>query len=471
MRKLRLFFTGRLFPCLLLALIFFAAGAALTIWLPRALAPIAMVERAFSLVVAVFVAASPALPSTKTAKLLIILLLPWTGAFLCILWRNRAPMPEFVPRDPANSVAEEVANLAGNRPVFATSLLYFPVGAEAFCRMTDDIARATKRIYLEFYIIEEGKLFGRILPLLEKKAQAGVKVLIIADGLGSALTLSRTFFKTLRAKGIGFAIYRPVRFPLKGSNRRDHRKIAVIDDIAYTGGINLADEYSGEKIRFGHWKDTAVRACGEPAEAFAALFCDHWKLLTGEVLPAGENPAKGNIPCALFSDDGEERVARCAPRVFSRLFARATRTLYINTPYLAPDRTLLDALKAAAYAGVDVRVMIPHIPDKRAIFLITRHCARELQDAGVKVREYEAGFLHAKSLVLDGSCAAVSSYNLDCRSLYLQAECGLFAQDAALARDLERDFLAAWETGVSVPKANTFERLTGAILRLFTPLV
>lgn len=442
----------------------------MALWLPRALAPVAVLERVFSLAAAILVALSPSLPSTKIAKLLLLLLLPWTGAFLCILWQNRAPMPAFEARNLPKSVTEEVANLAVSKPVFAQSVEYFPVGSEAFARMTDDVLKAKQRIYLEFYIVAEGRLWGRILPLLERKAREGVKVFIIADGLGSALTLPRSFGKNLRAKGICFAIYRPVRFPLKDSNRRDHRKIAVIDGIAYTGGVNLADEYVGERIRFGHWKDTAVRVTGEPAEEFAELFRTHWAILTKESLPMSEFQS-GNIPCVVCADDGRERLARRAPRVLFRLIAGAKRTLYLNTPYLAPDTSLLDALKSAAAAGVDVRLMIPHLPDKRAVFLITRHFARELEQAGVKVREYEAGFLHAKSLVLDGRCAFVSSYNLDCRSLYLQAECGLFIEDAALAGAVERDFLAAWEAGVPVPKQTAAARFLGALLRLFSPII
>ena len=445
MRKVRNFFTGRLFPTLLLLLLFAAAFAFFALRLPVALAPFAAAERLFSFGVGVWVANEDNLSENKTAKLLLLLLWPYTGAVLCLCMKKRRTGDAALPIETTADSAE-----------------YFSEGADAFVRLLDDLKGAQTSIYLEFYIIAQGVLWQSVLAVLKEKAKAGVDVRVIYDDFGCALTMPRRYPKTLEKAGIRCRVFRPVRLSRRAS-LRDHRKIAVIDGyVAYTGGINLADEYAGKQIRFGHWKDAAVRVTGSAAKAFEGLFLQTF----GSA--AAQGAEGGKIPCTVFADRADESPRTGIGTVVS-LVRGAKQRLWLFTPYLSPDGELLYALKAAARDGADVRIAVPHLPDKKSVFLLTRHYARKLEEFGVRVREYEAGFLHAKNIVSDGD-AAVSSYNLDFRSMRLQAECGVVVHDKTFADAVAADFEAVWDLSVPTPPATRRERFLVSFLKLFAPL-
>ena len=445
MRKVRNFFTGRLFPTLLLLLLFAAAFAFFALRLPVALAPFAAAERLFSFGVGVWVANEDNLSENKTAKLLLLLLLPYTGAVLCLCMKKRRTGDAALPIETTADSAE-----------------YFSEGADACVRLLDDLKGAQTSIYLEFYIIAQGVLWQSVLAVLKEKAKAGVDVRVIYDDFGCALTMPRRYPKTLEKAGIRCRVFRPVRLSRRAS-LRDHRKIAVIDGyVAYTGGINLADEYAGKQIRFGHWKDAAVRVTGSAAKAFEGLFLQTF----GSA--AAQGAEGGKIPCTVFADRADESPRTGIGTVVS-LVRGAKQRLWLFTPYLSPDGELLYALKAAARDGADVRIAVPHLPDKKSVFLLTRHYARKLEEFGVRVREYEAGFLHAKNIVSDGD-AAVSSYNLDFRSMRLQAECGVVVHDKTFADAVAADFEAVWDLSVPTPPATRRERFLVSFLKLFAPL-
>lgn len=467
--RLRYFLFGRLFPCILCALIALAAGTLLVLWIPHALAPIAALERLLSFGVGLFVADSPARAEGRTARFLLLLLLPWVGAIVCLILKSSAP-----PLSPVRASGQGIAALCeatGGTVCRAESAEYFPVGEMLRPRLLADLAAATKRIWLEYYIIAPGAFWSDVLAVLKEKAEQGADVRVIYDDFGCAATLPPDYERQLRGWGIKAYAFKKLR-PVKQLNRRDHRKLALIDGkIAYTGGINLADEYTGEKIRFGHWKDSAVRLTGGPVRALEKLFADTWnaRFPADGLIPA-EEEANGRIPCAVFHDNAEGG-SRAGAQIYHRYIFQARRTLFLTTPYLMPDASLAEALKNAALSGVDVRLMIPHVPDKKTVFAVTRKFARVLEKAGVQVREYTAGFLHAKSAVADGKSAVIGSYNLDLRSLYLQAECAVWIGHAPLARALERDFLDDWEVASPVPKATLRERAICLFLRPFSPLI
>ena len=455
MRKLHKFLRGRLFPCALLALGIVLAGVLLAIRLPRALAPIALVERFFSLIVAVIVAADAQPKEYALSKLVLVILLPWTGAIICLL--SRRPARE---------------GQKTRVPCTASTLRYFAVGGEMRAPFLADIRAAKKFVWLQYYIIAPGAFWNDALKELEKRAAAGVDVRVLYDDFGCSLTLPRSFEKELARRGIRACGIRKVRAALS-AGRRDHRKLAVIDaEIAYTGGINLADEYTGEKVRFGHWKDTALRLTGEAAFHFAELFSQTWnEARPADTVPPFSVKKTSGAPCEVIADSAERTRLRMGPHLLCELVSSCRERIYLTTPYLAPDAPLLHALKGAALAGKDVRVMIPHLPDKKMPFLVTRAYARELLRAGVKVREYTAGFLHAKNVVADGETVFISSYNLDFRSMYQQAECGALVTDMGTAKCVECDFLSCFEQGSEVKKASFPVRFFSAVLRLFAPLM
>lgn len=476
MRKLRYFFCGRFFFFALAAFLLLVLGIVLSVWLPALLAPIAVLERLLALIAAVALCCGSSPAEFKLSGTVLILLLPWVGAAVgfCLIGKGqktdfRGTMSE-VPSSKF-PLATLSASLVGLKAHSLKTAEYFPVGREMYLALCKDLEGAKKSVYLEFYIAAEGVFLSDVMEILERKAARGVDVRIILDGFGCALTLPPEFIKEAARRGIWVSVFRPLGFPSPKSHRRDHRKIAVIDgEIAYTGGVNLADEYIGEKIRFGHWKDTALRVTGGAAGDFAALFCRTWNALEPDRPLSPPKPSGGIIPCAVIADGADETRQRAGREALLRLFAGATQRLFVNTPYLAPDSSLMRAMESAALTGVDVRLMIPHIPDKKFPYLLTRSYARELTESGVKVMEYTDGFLHAKSVVSD-DVVFVSSYNLDFRSLYLQAECGIAVRQKSLADKVARDFLTAWESGTPLPERHGGAEKFCRMLRLAAPLI
>lgn len=474
MRKPKLLFFGRFFPFALAVLALAVLGIVLSVRLPRLLRPIAAAERFFALLAVLVVAADGSPAEYKLSKAVLTLLLPWVGAILCFLFlfRGQTVPVGAVSPSPSSELGLSALSksLTGLDGCALKTAEYFSVGREMYERFLADLKRAKKNIWLEFYIVAEGIFFGDVLAILAEKAEKGVDVRLIYDGFGCALTLPSSFGAEMEKRGVKTYCFRPLKFPSRDAGKRDHRKIAVIDgEIGYTGGINLADEYIGEKIRFGHWKDTAVRVTGGAASALAVLFCRTWNAGNRDFPVYPPPPSGGTIPCAVIADAGEGTL-RAGRQALLTLIAAAKKRLYLNTPYLAPDSALIAALASAALSGADVRLMIPHIPDKKLPFLLTRSYARELELSGVKVLEYTDGFLHAKSVVSDG-IAFVSSYNLDFRSLYLQSECGIAVKSKSLADKLAADFLAAWAAGTPLPAAGKAEEFFCRLLRLVAPLI
>lgn len=451
---------GRLAPVALVLLPLLAAGVFLAVKLPAALAPIAAGERLLSFCAALFLLCRA--PSESRPYRLMLLLLPWLGAVLCFFLRGeeQAPPASCAPfEDGTLNALSSLACGGGLHAGYASSAEYLSSGKEMLSRLIPDLSAAQREILLDFYIVARGRFFDTVLQILEEKAKSGVQVKLIFDDFGSA-HLPRKFARTLRAKGIKAEVFRPLSpRALFRIDRRDHRKLVLIDGrIAYTGGINLSDEYLGEKIRFGHWKDCAVRLTGTVCAQFSALY-------GGKT----QNGAKTGVPCVPFADGTDGR--RTGEELLFRLILAATCSLELCTPYLVPTERMLYALRCASRAGVRVRLMIPHIPDKRAVFLLTRHYARELERAGAEVREYTPGFLHAKCVLADGKYAAVGSYNLDRRSLLTQAECGVLVSGGEAAERLARDFEEIWAEGSPVQREKRGEKLLRILLMPFAPWI
>ena len=373
-------------------------------------------------------------------------------------------------------------NTAGFPLFDNTAVTYFHHGRPMLNSLTEDLRSAERYIFLEYFIIEEGVMWDSILEILKEKAAHGVDVRVIYDDLGCFLTLPPSYAKELQSFGIRCMVFNKF-LPLLTclQNNRDHRKIAVIDGkIAYTGGINLADEYIGEKQKFGVWKDCAVRLCGDAAWGFTVMFLQTWELLTRQeekfldyLSQKRENVTdRGWVQPYTDSPIDRENVGE---QVYLQIIQGAKRYLYLTTPYLMVDDNLLSALKLAAKSGVDVRILTPGIPDKKSVHFTTRSYYRELVEAGVRVYEFQEGFVHSKSFVSDDAVATVGTFNLDYRSLYLHFECGVCLYQCPAVMDVKEDFLSTLESCREISaddcRSGFFRRVLQNIMRIFAPLM
>jgi len=363
-------------------------------------------------------------------------------------------------------------------------LRYFSLGDDMYESLILDVKSAKKYIFLEFFIINEADgMWKRLLDALRNKVNEGVEVRLIYDAMGSLTCVSSNFDKRLRSMGIKCYAFSPVKpFVSTYHNNRDHRKIVIIDGrYAYTGGINIADEYINQKKRFGHWKDTAVRIEGEGVKGFLPIFFKLWELVSASkeeysrYFKGLKSQCSGEGFMAAFDDTpmDSDFVTR---NIYLHMINSAKNYVYINTPYLILDDALSQALKFAASRGVDVRIMMPHIPDKWYAFAVGRSYYPELIKAGVRIYEYTPGFLHAKSTVSDDCRAYIGSANYDFRSLYLHYECGIYVYKNKIVSDIKEDFLCTLNVSAEVTlevykKLGFFYRLIGRALRFFAALM
>lgn len=368
-----------------------------------------------------------------------------------------------------------------------TTAEYFQVGDDMFPVLVHELEQAKHFIFIEYFIINDGVMWQTILNILEKKAKEGVDVRLIYDGFGCLTTLPYKYDQEMRRRGIKcevFNRFRPILNIIQ--NNRDHRKICVIDGwTGFTGGINLADEYINQRKRFGHWKDTAVMLKGEGVWNMTAMFLYMWGIVTrtdtsldfGNYVPhrwhPNEFPGSGYVQPFCDSPLDDEIVGE---NVYLNIINRAKNYVYICTPYLIIDNEMMTALCLAAKSGVDVRIMTPGIPDKKMVFLLTQSYYKQLLEAGVKIYEYQPGFLHAKSFVCDDKVGVVGTINLDYRSLYLHFEDGVWMYKNDVILDIRDDFTETLEYCDPIDlafcqKRNIVVRAIQNVLRVFAPLL
>ncbi len=463
---------------------------------------------ALSLVIVIAIVGNRSNPAYKIAWIIPIMAFPIFGWLLYLLFggnrlskRTRRKMEsishvmEEELRDAcgAEHLAQVADENAGNLahylekttfcPVYGnTETEYFPSGETQFASMLQELRKAEKYIFLEFFIIEPGKMWDELLEVLSDKAAAGVDVRVLYDDIGSMFTVSRNYNRVLKKKGIQCCVFN--RFePILSvrMNNRDHRKILVVDGkVAYTGGTNLADEYINKKPRFGHWKDTGILLRGEGAWSMTVMFLNMWDFSTGiredysVFRPIFESyDTKGFVQPYADTPLDDEPVGET---VYLDLINKAKRYVYITTPYLIVDHVMSMALYTAAKSGVDVRIITPHIPDKKVVFQLTRAHYPQLVQAGVKIYEYTPGFIHAKMFVSDDHVGTVGSINLDYRSMFLHFENGVVLYDTPTVHDIREDFLATQAVSqlVTLEECQNipwYLRILRAILRVFAPLL
>ena len=380
-------------------------------------------------------------------------------------------------------------NYAGFPVYRHTQTSFFNSGESFLAKALEEMEKAEKYIFLEFFILQQGKMLDPILELLERKAREGLDIRIIYDDLGCFMTLPPNFKNHLERKGIKCHVFNPFK-PILSSlqNNRDHRKIISIDGkTAFTGGMNLADEYINARERFGHWKDAAIMIHGEAAWSLTLIFLQMWNLDKKEpedinALHPWKNTEGTYTACPVESDGYVQPYAdspiddeNVGEHVYIQIINNAKEYIYINTPYLVIDDNLLSALSLSAKSGVDVRIITPHRWDKWIVAVASRSYYRQLIQAGVKVYEYTIGFNHSKTFVSDDLVATVGTTNLDFRSLYLHFECGVWMYKTMSVAKVKDDFLntlpVCREITLGDCSRNAIQRVTQDVLRLFAPLM
>ncbi|MCQ2437379.1 MAG: cardiolipin synthase [Clostridia bacterium] len=372
----------------------------------------------------------------------------------------------------------------GNFPLYENGgVRYLPSGEAKFKALLETLETAEKFIFLEYFIIGEGVMWDTILEILKRKVKAGVEVRLLYDGTCTYFRLPHDYPKTMESYGIQCRMFAPIH-PIVSTyyNNRDHRKILVIDGkIAYTGGINLSDEYINKKQIHGRWKDCAVEVRGEAVDSFTLMFLQMWsvagtqekdygryliaektgKRQGGYILPYGDDP---------FSDE------RVGESVYLDILNRAEHYVHIMTPYLIIGESMVEALKFAAKRGVDVRIILPHVPDKKSAFALAYTHYKEMLTAGVKLYEYTPGFVHSKAFVSDDRKAVVGTVNLDHRSLSLHFECAAYMYDVPIIGEIEQDFRTALKdcsqvTLDSMKHEKLSRKVLGYLLKPLAPLM
>ena len=449
-------------------------------------------------------------PSMRLSWVLLLLVAPVLGVPLYFLYGEAKPTKRMrkklskakaeINAAVANFYGEEMQSVLQNNdsgvayflqkhvncPVFDNGeVTYYADGESAFADMLTALKNAEKFILMEYFIIKHGRMWSEIFRILLEKAEQGVQIRIIYDDFGCITSLPPHYDRYLES------LHRNIRclrfnkvVPLLAlrMNNRDHRKMLVVDGkTAFTGGINIADEYINEKSRFGFWKDTALRVTGDSVRSFTQAFFGLWNAFRKDkediklyLLPLQKAKSGGQVRVQPYDDSPLDSIS-AGETVYMDAINRAEKSLYFFTPYLVLDDYLRAALCQAALRGVDVRIVTPAIPDKKIVFRMTRANYAVLMRAGVKIYEYTPGFIHAKSMLCDGEKGVVGTINLDYRSLYFHFENAVLFSGCSAVEDLKRDYeetfaLSKQCTPESV-KRTVFGRLADSVIRVFETLL
>ncbi len=448
-------------------------------------------------------------PEYKVPWLLFVLILPIVGFMLYFLFYSRTLSKKYVKRlkklyseqypqqdeglfeglqtenVTAYRQAKLLSSLSGGHLFTNTKQTYFPLGENMWKSMLTDLKQAERFIFMEYFIIEEGEFWDSILEILKEKAQKGLDVRVVFDDIGCMSTLPGSYAKRLQKFGIKATPFSRLKGQANNEfNNRSHRKITVIDGkIGYTGGVNIADEYINAVRRFGHWKDVGIRLEGDAVYELTKLFLIDF----GINVKALPNPPQSKLlypqtaVCesgyVLPFGDGPRPIypRRVAQSLITDMLSNAKKYVYIMTPYLIVDNDMCLTIENAALKGVDVRIIVPHIPDKKLVFEMTKTFYERLMKAGVKIYEYEAGFVHAKCYLADDEIAMIGTINMDYRSLVHHFENGVWMYKTECLNDVKADMLDTMDKSIFISpssiKPRLLQRCLRALVKVCAPLL
>jgi len=448
-------------------------------------------------------------PEYKIPWLLFVLILPIVGFMLYFIFYSRKLKKKFIRRlenlysakypqqtkenfallaqDNATAFnqAKLLCSLSYSNLFKNTKQKYFSLGEDMWQSMLVDLQSAEKFIYLEYFIIEQGEFWDSILEILKEKAKNGLDVRVVFDDVGCMNTLPGNYAKQLNKFGIKATPFSRLKGQADNEfNNRSHRKIMVIDGkIGYTGGVNIADEYINKIEKFGHWKDVGIRLEGEAVYEFTKLFLIDYGInlkempdnLPNDVLFPSTNITEKGFLVPFGDGPAPIYKRRTSQSLIVDMLSNAKKYAYIMTPYLIIDNDMCLALENAAIKGIDVRIIVPHIPDKKIVFEMTKTFYERLMKAGVKIYEYEKGFVHAKCYLVDDEIGMVGTINMDYRSLVHHFENGVWMYKTDCLKDIKEDMLDTMEKSIYINpeniKVNLFKRFIRSIVRIFAPLL
>ena len=490
-------------------LIYLSLLAGITIYFSYYSLGILIVLEVISIITALIILHRDFNPAYKISFILLVLLLPLVGVvYYYTFGRDRYSKKRLTEIEKSSKVNEsllndnfpfnknndnescdefrKVSNIISNY----TDMSYFSdtetklltPGEKLFDQLKVELKKAKKFIFMEYFIIEPGLMWNEIFEILKEKAASGVDVRVLYDDFGCLNKVPYNFKKTLMSNNIKVKIFNPIKPRFKGiMNYRDHRKICICDGyVGFLGGVNIADEYINEIDKFGYWKDTSVMLKGNGVWNLTVLFYTMWdeNRTVEEVLkytPQIKHKPKDPGYVQVFGDSTFDK-GLTTEYVYMSLINNAKKYVYITSPYLIIDNEMITALKIAAKSGVDVRLILPHVPDKKVIFWITQSHYKELILAGVKIYEYLPGFLHAKTIVSDDEHSMVGTANLDFRSLYLHFEVSAYMYKTKATKELVNDFNESLKVSKEItlencPKIGIFKGLILFLIKAFTPMM
>ncbi len=454
------------------------------------------------------IASSDDNPDYKVPWLLIVLTVPIGGFMLYFLFYSRKLKRKYVKRlselkssaykkddkaefdllseenRAAESQARMLCNIAEAHLFKDTKQTYFPLGEDMHRSIIADLSNAEKFIFLEYFIIEEGIFWNSILEILKDKARNGVEIKVVYDDIGCMKTLPGDYSKILASYGIEATPFSRLRGNADNEfNNRSHRKILVIDGkIGYTGGVNIADEYINVRLRYGHWKDTAIRLEGKAVWELTKLFLIDFGINVKHMPVSNNNwfpeidiqPQEGYM---IPFGDGPRPVynRRIGKTVFQNMLSNAVDYVYMTTPYLVIDNGLCTSIENAALRGVKIKIIVPHIPDKKIVFAMTRSFYPRLMRAGVEIYEYEPGFIHGKNYIADDKYGMIGTINLDYRSLVHHFENAVWMYRCSAIADMKEDFENTLKMCIKVKpnmlRLKLSQRFLYSLVRIFLPLL
>ena len=463
-----------------------------------------------SATVVLYIVNKPENPAYKLTWILLMMVTPILGGVLYIaIAGNRTRMKfirdaqknhldtfQYMPSDKSRqreirklsqsaSVQSTYISKTAGYPVYKNTVVrYFPLGEDNFAKLVEELNNANHFIFMEYFIIKQGEMWDTILEVLKDRVNDGVEVRFMYDDVGCVDLLPYKYYKELERFGIMAMPFNPIKpFVSTAWNNRDHRKVVVIDGhTAYTGGLNLSDEYINKVERFGYWKDAGLKVTGDAVWNFTVMFLQVWNAIRktdegyGAFLPHKhyEDAFKGKGFIQPYADNPLDHEI-VGENVYLNIINTANHYVYIYTPYLIIDNEMTTALCLAAKRGVDIKIVTPGIPDKKLVFLLTQSYYKQLVEAGIHIYEYTPGFIHAKCFASDDKVATVGTINMDYRSLYLHFENGVFMYKNDAVMQLKHDMEKTFEISQRITKAmcqgNLRKTLTQSVLRLLAPLL